>query len=107
VLEPADNNRLANLCGQFDEHLRQIESRLEVEIASRGNHFRVTGKPGAAEAAGRVLVSLFDMTDKERVDPERVHMLLQESAMNDSQPDAVDVDAGVDEAEEFSIHDAS
>ena len=26
VLEPADNSRLANLCGQFDEHLRQIDS---------------------------------------------------------------------------------
>ena len=48
VLEPADNNRLANLCGQFDEHLRQIERRLNVEIASRGNRFRITGRPGLA-----------------------------------------------------------
>ena len=83
VLEPADNSRLANLCGQFDEHLRQIERRLDVEIASRGNRFRVTGKPGAAQAGGDVLLSLFEMTDKERLDPERVHMLLQESAMNE------------------------
>ncbi len=28
VLEPADTERLANLCGQFDQHLKQIESRL-------------------------------------------------------------------------------
>jgi phosphate starvation-inducible PhoH-like protein len=86
VLEPADNSRLANLCGQFDQHLRQIEGRLNVEIASRGNRFRVTGKPGAAQIGGDVLLSLFEMTDKERVDPERVHMLLQESVMNESQP---------------------
>jgi phosphate starvation-inducible PhoH-like protein len=84
VLEPADNNRLANLCGQFDEHLRQIERRLDVEIASRGNRFRITGRPGAAEVGGDVLLSLFEMTDKERLDPERVHMLLQESFMNDA-----------------------
>jgi len=83
VLEPADNSRLANLCGQFDEHLRQIENRLKVDIASRGNHFRVTGPPGAAQAGGDVLLSLFAMTDKERLDPERVHMMLQESQMND------------------------
>jgi phosphate starvation-inducible PhoH-like protein len=83
VLEPADNNRLANLCGQFDEHLKQIERRLDVEIASRGNRFRVTGKPGAAEVGGDVLLSLFEMTDKERLDPERVHMHLQESVMNE------------------------
>ncbi len=103
MLEPADNDRLANLCGQFDEHLRQIESRLDVEIASRGNHFRVTGRPGAAEAAGKVLLSLFDLTDSERVDPERVHMLLQESAMNDGQSGNGDFDTSVDEAEEISI----
>lgn len=85
VLEPADNNRLANLCGQFDEHLRQIERRLEVEIASRGNRFRITGKPGVAEIGGDVLLSLFEMTLKERLDPERVHMLLQETFMDDTQ----------------------
>jgi len=84
VLEPADNTRLANLCGQFDEHLRQIERRLDVEIASRGNRFRVTGRPGAAEAGGDLLLSMFEMTGKERLDPERVHMLLQESLMNDA-----------------------
>ena len=83
MLEPADNNRLANLCGQFDEHLRQIERRLDVEIASRGNRFRITGTPGAAEVGGDILLSLFEMTDNERLDPERVHMLLQESFMTD------------------------
>jgi phosphate starvation-inducible PhoH-like protein len=100
VLEPADNNRLANLCGQFDEHLRQIERRLDVEIASRGNRFRVTGQPGAAQVGGDVLLSLFQMTDNERLDPERVHMLLQESEMNDGELVSVksDVDAGEDDA---------
>ena len=83
ILEPADNSRLANLCGQFDEHLRQIERRLNVEIASRGNRFRITGEPGAATVGGDVLLSLFEMTDSERLDPERVHMMLQESFMND------------------------
>ncbi len=81
VLEPADNNRLANLCGQFDEHLRQIERRLNVDIASRGNRFRVTGQPGAAQIGTQVLRSLFKLTDNERIDPERVHIALQESVM--------------------------
>jgi len=85
VLEPADNNRLANLCGQFDEHLRQIERRLHVEIASRGNHFRVTGNPGAAQIGSNVIHSLFQMAGSERLDPERVHICLQESVMNDSE----------------------
>ena len=90
VLEPADNDRLANLCGQFDEHLRQIERRLDVEIASRGNRFRVTGRPGAAEVGGDVLLSLFEMTNQERLDPERVHMMLQESLMDSAEAETAD-----------------
>lgn len=97
VLEPADNNRLANLCGQFDEHLRQIERRLDVEIASRGNRFRVTGRPGAAEVGGDVLLSLFAMTDSERLDAERVHLLLQESFMNDTDATTPETEAADDE----------
>ena len=96
ILEPADNSRLANLCGQFDEHLRQIERRLNVEIASRGNRFRVTGQPGAAEVGGDVLSKLFELTDQERLDPERVHMLLQESFMDDAENDAPDVERDAD-----------
>ena len=94
VLEPADNSRLANLCGQFDEHIRQIERRLNVEIASRGNRFRVTGNPGAARIGSDVLQSLFVLTGRERLDPERVHVCLQESVMNDNE--SLNVDATSD-----------
>ncbi len=85
VLEPADNNRLANLCGQFDEHIRQIERRLNVNIAARGNQFRITGNPGAAQIGKDVIQSLFRLTDSERLDPERVHICLQEAGMKDGE----------------------
>jgi phosphate starvation-inducible PhoH-like protein len=94
-LEPADNSRLANLCGQFDEHLRQIERRLNVEIASRGNRFCVTGNAGAAQMGSDVIQSLFNLTDHERLDPERVHVCLQESVMNDAEARNGDVDDSV------------
>ena len=103
VLEPADNDRLANLCGQFDEHLRQIELRLDVEIASRGNQFRVTGRPGAAEVGGDVLLSLFKMTEQERLDPERVHMMLQESLMDGAEVKANDDAAEIANGEVITI----
>jgi phosphate starvation-inducible PhoH-like protein len=103
VFEPADNNRLANLCGQFDENLRHIERRLDVEIASRGNRFRVTGQPGAAQIGSDVLQSLFQMTDSERIDAERVHMLLQESVMNDGEPTSAQSNTDLAGAEEVSI----
>ena len=34
ILEPEDGERLANLAGPFDEHLRLIELRLGVEVAN-------------------------------------------------------------------------
>jgi phosphate starvation-inducible PhoH-like protein len=84
VLEPADNRRLANLCGQFDEHLRQIESRLGVTISNRANRFRVSGPADAVAAAVGVIETLFAQTASEALNPQRVHMGLQEVGMPDS-----------------------
>ena len=61
-LTPADNRRLASLCGQHDEHLRQIEEYLGVEIANRGNGFRVTGPADRTRDAARVIQALYDAT---------------------------------------------
>jgi len=86
VLEPADNAALANLCGQFDEHLRQIEQRLGVRISNRGNRFRVVGPSAPAEAGARVLRELYAMAGSESLDPGRVHVCLQEAAADAEQP---------------------
>ncbi len=82
VLEPADNQRLANLGGQFDEHLRQIERRLALSIRNRGNRFVLSGPEEAMAAGEQVLQRLFALTEYERIDPERVHMCLQEAGMD-------------------------
>lgn len=76
VLEPADNQRLANLCGQFDEHLRQVESRLGVEINNRGNMFRIIGDAVPVQAATEVLKGLYAETQRAPLTRERVHLVL-------------------------------
>ena len=78
-LEPEDNVRLANLCGQFDQHLRLIERRLGIEIANRGMSFRLIGERQAAEAGARVLNDLYTAAADEVLSPERVHLQLVES----------------------------
>ena len=80
-LEPADNGQLANLCGQFDEHLRQIEDRLGIQISSRGNLFRVTGSLDATAAGEKIVHYLYQLARHETLNPQRVHMCLQESNM--------------------------
>jgi phosphate starvation-inducible PhoH-like protein len=81
-LTPEDNQLLANLCGQLDEHLRQIERRLGIEINYRGNHFKLLGEPEAIAAAGEVLQALYNQARQEVLTPEAVHLYLQESGID-------------------------
>ena len=81
VLEPADNERLANLCGQFDEHLKQIERRLDVQISPRGNRFHIEGPERSADAAERLLIGLFAQAAEETITPQHVHAWLQEAGL--------------------------
>lgn len=82
-VEPADNDRLATLCGQFDEHLTQIEKRLSVDIAHRGNRFRVTGPDEAVLRTRLVLNELYAMTAHTPLGPDDVHLALQDASLDE------------------------
>ena len=92
-LEPADTLRLANLCGQFDEHLKQIESRLGVDIFCRGNLFTVQGPDRTCRATRSLLLGLYGLSATEVLTPELINLHLQESGIAElgadgEQPDA-------------------
>lgn len=98
TLEPTDNQRLANLCGQFDEHLRQVEHRLGVEINHRGNVFRVIGDVAPSQTATQVLQALYAETRHTELTPSRVHLFLQESGIDvlmDNSPDDAHDDTNI------------
>ncbi len=78
ALEPADNTRLASLCGPLDANLRMVESRLGVEIRRRGHSFRVKGE--RAWSTESVLRDLFAQTKHQELTPEQVHLCLIEHA---------------------------
>jgi phosphate starvation-inducible protein PhoH and related proteins len=102
LLAPADNVRLVELCGPLDEHLRQIESRLEVEIRRRGNRFQLVGLEPALSRAESVLQNLYDRAQREPVDSERVHIALQELDMG-GEADANKGDAGKESSDELKV----
>jgi phosphate starvation-inducible PhoH-like protein len=86
LLEPPDNTRLANLCGQFDNHLRQLEHRFDVEINHRGHQFNIIGNSDdAVQTVTNVLFKLYNATLEEQINPNRVHLFSQEA--NISQTD--------------------
>lgn len=90
LLEPADNERLANLAGPFDEHLRQIERRMGVEIANRGNHFRIIGENSAVDVVSELLQRLWQ-DSTQPLNTENVHLALREIGAEDA-VDPVDAD---------------
>ncbi len=88
-LAPEDNERLANLCGQLDEHLRQIERRLGIEINYRGSHFQLLGQSEAVTAGGEVLKALYRETASSVLTPEAIHLQLQSSGVEQLLHEAV------------------
>ena len=76
ALEPDDGERLANLAGPLDAHLRQIELRLGVQVANRGGVFRVSGPEKATAVAERLLRQLYAETEDEVLSPEAIHLRL-------------------------------
>ena len=82
ALDPEDNARLANVCGPFDEHLRQIELRLGVEVNHRGHLFRVIGEEVAARAGEKVLRALYALGESEPLTGAKVNLHLAESGID-------------------------
>ncbi|HEV2702443.1 MAG TPA: PhoH family protein [Steroidobacteraceae bacterium] len=92
-LEPADNARLAKLCGPLDENLRLVEDRLNVEVHRRGELFRVVGE--RASEAEDTLRELFRMSKDEDVTPHRVHLTLHERTSDAESPAGRDPDDSI------------
>lgn len=67
-----------NLCGRFDEHLRQIERHLGVEISNRSNAFQCVGSLRSTQVACQVLKSLYQETQHREITPSQVHLSLKQ-----------------------------
>jgi len=79
--KPADNQRLANLCGPTNAHLQQIETRLGVEINNRNHHFQIIGDIGNVKVASDILKDLYGATKDQALTANDVHLQMQESGL--------------------------
>ncbi len=91
-LTPADNQRLANLCGPMNEHLHLIEIRLGVEINNRSHHFQIIGDAGNVNIAGDILKDLYHCTKDQPLTANHVHLQMQESGLQ-KMADDLELDA--------------
>jgi phosphate starvation-inducible PhoH-like protein len=95
TLEPSDARHLATLCGQFDQHLKQIESRLGVTVRARGNVFAIDGTAASVDTTAALLRELYaEICAGYMLSPESLHLHLQQSGLEshagspDAAPDA-------------------
>ncbi|MDA3870418.1 MAG: PhoH family protein [Gammaproteobacteria bacterium] len=81
-LLPVDNKRLANLCGQFNEHLQQMEEYFDVEIDCSGNRFHISGDVNRSKAAMQLIKKLYSVADVEVLVPALIQLYLNETDEN-------------------------
>ena len=82
---PPNNTRLAHLCGPTDEHLRTIETALEVRISHRQEQFKVEGPKARAQRAMEVLQALYEIAGR-AISPEKVQLMVgTEQAMDEDE----------------------
>ncbi len=106
TLEPNDSRRLAQLCGPFDEHLRQIESRLGVKIKNRGNRFQFDGIDDTINAASLLIESLYLETEQNiELSPEYIHLHLQEAGMTELTRSKTTIDSNGETTTAAQVYD--
>ncbi|MDE1513430.1 MAG: PhoH family protein [Vibrio sp.] len=89
-LHPSDNQRLASLCGPFDDNIKHLERRLGVEINYRGHFFTIVGQTHTAAAALDIIKTLYVATAPLRgeiadIEPEQIHLAIKESGVLEQQ----------------------
>ena len=78
TIESANPQRLAALCGQFNEHVKFIEQRVGVSIRHRGSHFDLTGDSCSVLQAQFILRRLYDEASKNTlIALDQVHLIVQ------------------------------
>ncbi len=82
-LSPADNPRLANLCGHLDEHIRMMERGFGVEINNRGVNFQIIGPADTLTLIQEVIHDLYAETAQTVLAPEQIHMAIRKSGGED------------------------
>ena len=82
-LEPADQERISNLCGPTNSILKQIEKALDIKIINRGANFKIKGHASGLNIGKIVITKLYRELEKvNELSPSNVHLYLREEINN-------------------------
>jgi phosphate starvation-inducible protein PhoH and related proteins len=89
TFSPASNTRLGHMCGPTDEHLRTVETALQVSIAHRNDQFKIEGPKPRAQRALEVLQALYEIAGRP-ISVEKVQLMVaSETPMDEDEEGAV------------------
>ncbi len=92
-LTPVDNQRLVNLCGPVNQHLRQIEEYYDVKINCRSNQFEISGEGRRLKTVKNAIQTLYNVAGHETLKPATVQLYLNDNVDNDLvKSDSVEAD---------------
>ena len=79
LLDPEDNQRLADLCGEHNAHLKQVEEGFGVRISHRGHLFCVDGQDQDVRNAQDVLCALYaDSGNGASLSPDQIQVAISQ-----------------------------
>ncbi len=82
-LTPADNQRLANLCGPVNQNLHQIEDFYDVKINCRGNQFEIGGEGRRLKTVKSAILTLYNVAGHETLSAATVQLYLNDNVEDD------------------------
>ena len=84
-LVPANNDRLANLCGVYDDNIKMLSRLLGVRIHRRGSQFSVTGAGELPATTRNLIRDLYKHSDAS-FDRWRISDMVERSSEGDAHP---------------------
>ncbi len=79
-LTPENNDHLSNLCGNCNEHIKQIENHFDVTINNRGHEFQIEGDKQNTKDASKAVKRLYQEAKiNPQLMPTNVNLVLRTS----------------------------
>ena len=78
--------QLKTLLGEYNNHLKYIQDRLDISVTQRQHKFTLSGDLTAVERGERILNKLADEAQTAKhISPEELHLIIQSSVSRDSE----------------------
>ncbi|WP_201532960.1 PhoH family protein [Psychrobacter ciconiae] len=85
TFEHLTQEHLKTILGEFNNHLKYLQERLDIKISQRNGDFTLSGDLGGVELGERILYKLADEAQNAKdITPQELHLIIQSSLARDN-----------------------